>query len=69
MHRGRFLVLAIDPGIADMRIGQGHYLATVGRVGQDLLVTGHGGIEHHLADRLPVRTNGSAVEHTAVFEN
>ena len=37
-------------GVADMRIGQRDQLPRVGRIGQDLLVAGHGGVEHHLAD-------------------
>ena len=45
---GGLLVLGVGAGIADMRIGQGDNLARIGGVGQDLLVAGHGGVEHHL---------------------
>ena len=38
-------------GVADVRIGQRHQLPRVGRIGEDLLVAGHGGVEHHFADR------------------
>ena len=64
-----FFVLCVNPDITDMGTGQSYQLARVGGICEDLLITGHGGIEHHLADRLPVRTNGLAVEYTAVFEN
>ncbi len=68
VHTGRFLVLRIHTGVADMGIGQGDDLTGVGRVGQDLLVTGHGGVEHHLADGLTRGTDGDAMEQTAVFQ-
>src|SRR3546814_8573277 len=35
-------------GIAHVRIGQRDDLPRVRRIGEDLLVTGHGGVEHHL---------------------
>jgi hypothetical protein len=36
-------------GIADVRIGQRHQLARVGRIREDFLIAGHGGVEHHFA--------------------
>ncbi len=42
-------VLVIGADIADMREGEGDDLAGIGRVGEDLLITGHGGIEAHFA--------------------
>ena len=44
-----FQVLKVDPIIAHEGIGHGDDLAFVGRVGEDLLITGHGGVEHHFA--------------------
>ena len=43
-----------DPaGVADLRRGGDHHLPAVGRVGQGLLVAGHPGGEHRLAERGP----------------
>jgi hypothetical protein len=39
----------IDTGIADVRIGQRDDLPGIARVGQDFLIAGHRGVEHHLA--------------------
>ena len=47
-----FQVLGVDPVIAHEGIGHGDDLPLVGRVGEDLLITGHGGVEHHLAGGL-----------------
>ena len=40
----------------------------VGRVGQDLLVAGHAGVEHDLAERLAARAEAAAGEDRAVFQ-
>ncbi len=66
---GRLLVFGIGAGIADVGIGQGDDLAGIGRVGEDFLIAGHGGIEHHLADGLPLDTDGLAPEQVAVFKS
>ena len=55
-------------GVADVRIGQRDELARVGRVGEDFLVAGHRGVEHHLADGQAGRADGNALEDGAVFE-
>ena len=47
-HR-RFHVLVVDAGIADMGEREGHDLAGVGGVGQDLLVARHRGVEAELS--------------------
>ncbi|MNE71568.1 hypothetical protein D3C80_1674540 [compost metagenome] len=49
-----------------MRIGQGDDLLAVGRIGENFLIAGHGGIEYHLADALPVGTDGFTAENAAV---
>jgi hypothetical protein len=54
-----FEVLDIGPGVADVREGEGQDLAHIGRVGQDLLIPGHGGVEDHLAER---RADGAAAK-------
>ena len=52
MDLARLHVLAVGTGIADVRIGKRDDLPTVGRVGQDLLVTRHRCIEDDFADGL-----------------
>ena len=48
----RFYILGITAIIPDQGIGHGHDLAVIGRVGEDFLVAGHGGVE----DDLPLGT-------------
>ena len=43
----------VDADVADVRIGQRDDLPCVRRIGQDLLVAGHRGVEHDLADGVP----------------
>src|SRR5207245_4964529 len=54
---GRLLVFAIDPDVADLRIGHAHHLALVGRVSEHFLVAGHRRVEDYFADRLTDRTD------------
>jgi len=56
MDFGGFDILGIHADIADMRIGERDDLARVARIGQDFLIPGDRGIEHHFADR---RTGGA----------
>src|SRR5690606_13581509 len=56
-------------GIADVGIGQRHYLACIGWIGKDLLVTGHGRIEDDLADAVAVGADSYTPENTAVGES
>src|SRR5579872_3039282 len=44
-------------------------LATVGRIGERLLVAGHAGVEDHLAERLAFGTEALAVQRRAVFQD
>ena len=50
VHALRFGILAIHADVADVRIGQRDDLALVRRIGEDLLVAGHRGVEHDFAD-------------------
>ncbi|EIL99181.1 putative thioesterase [Rhodanobacter thiooxydans LCS2] len=68
VHGGGFGIFGIDAGVADVRIGQRDDLACIGRIGEDLLVTGHGRVENHLADGFAGGTNGMAAKDAAVFE-
>jgi hypothetical protein len=66
---GRLHVLGRRAGVADMRIGESDDLPAVGRIGKDLLVTGHCGIENDFADSLAVGTNGDAMENGAILQS
>jgi cobalt-precorrin 5A hydrolase len=48
-------ILGIDAGVADLGVGHGDHLPLVGRVGQHLLITGHGRIKDDLSGRLSGR--------------
>ena len=65
----RLDIFGIDARVADVRIGQRDDLPRIGRVGEDLLVAGHGGVEHDLADREPGCTNGPATEDRSIFQH
>jgi hypothetical protein len=65
----RLHVLGIGADIADMREGKGDDLPGIRRIGQDLLIAGHGGVETHLADRNTGRARALAFDHGAVGEN
>ncbi len=49
--------------------GEGDDLPGIGRVGQDLLIAGHGGIEANLADRDAGRARALARDNGAVGKN
>ena len=63
----RLHVVAVDAGIADMRIRQRDDLATVGRIGKNLLITRHSGIEDNFADSLTFSTDRRAVKDSAIL--
>ncbi len=54
--------------VADMRIGHGHDLAVVARIGHDLLVAGHRGVEHHFAHRLAAVPESVAPVDRSIFQ-
>jgi hypothetical protein len=62
----RLDVLRVDADVADLRVGHRHQLTAVRRVGEDLLVSGHRGVEHHLADGFAFGAEGLAFEDGAV---
>jgi hypothetical protein len=55
-------VFQVHPGVAHVREGEGDDLGHVGRVGQDLLVAGHGGVEADLAHRVPSRADADPLQ-------
>jgi hypothetical protein len=65
-HVHRLDVLVVDTDVADMRKGEGDELSGIGRIGEDLLITGHCGIEADFADRLALRPEAEAFQHGAV---
>ena len=62
-------VLVVHARVADVRRGLHHDLPGVGRVGQGLLVAGHPGREHHLAEGASAGAVGPAVVAGAVLED
>ena len=62
-------VFLVGADIADVREREGDDLSRIGRVGEDLLVAGHRGVEAHLADRVAGRAEAEAFEHGAVGEH
>src|SRR5262245_32269849 len=65
----RLVVLVVDAAVADVRRRLHHDLTVVGRVGQRLLVAGHRGGEHCLAERLADRAVSVAVERPPVLQD
>ena len=66
LHAGAFHVFGVHAVIANVRIRQGDDLLAVAGVGEDFLITGHGGVEHHFAHGHAGCANGLAGEHRAV---
>ena len=68
MRLGGFVVAFIRAVVADLRIGENHDLAGIGRIGEDFLIARDGGIENHLTRPLDGRTKTTALEDRAVFQ-
>ena len=64
-----FLVLAVDPVVADVRLGQQNGLTPVRGIGEDLLVAGHRCVEDQLAGRFLSGAKTATVQDGAVFEH
>ena len=65
----RLDVLFVGADIADMRKREGDDLPGIGRIGEDFLIAGHGGIEADLADGVAGRAKTEAFEHGAVGQH
>src|SRR5438046_9964626 len=65
----RLDVVLVDPVVADHRIGHGHDLSAIRRIGEDLLVAGHGRVEDDLAGRLADGAERAAAEDPPVTEH
>ena len=64
-----FVVLMIHAVIADERIAHDDSLSGIGRIGENLLIAGHGGVENHFAHAVVRRSDGLAFKHGAVAKN
>ena len=64
----RFAVLRIAARIANLRIGEGHDLLSVGGIGEDLLVPRHGGVKYHFSSGDPFGAKGNSRKEAAIFE-
>ncbi len=69
MDAFRFDVLDIDAGVADVRVGQGDDLPGIRRVGEDFLIAGECGVEHHFTARDAIGADRLAAKNRAVSEN
>src|SRR5712691_7250761 len=65
----RLDVLLVDAVVADERVRHRDDLPSVRRIGEDLLVAGHRGVEDDLAGRLAARAEGLARERAAVAQD
>ena len=68
-RRQVFDVFLVGADIADMREGEGDDLAEIGRVGQDLLVTGQSRVEAGLGLNLAGRTDAVTFDDRPVGKN
>ena len=57
------LIIPIHAGVSQLGVGEGDQLPGIGRVRQDLLVSGHSGVEHDLTH------HGAAVPERVTREN
>ena len=69
LHAARLEVALVDAVVADQRVGRDDDLPGVRRVGQHLLVAGHGGVEDDLAEGVGLGAEGAAGVRGAVFED
>ena len=66
---GGFIVLVVDAVITDERIAHHNALPGIGRIGQNLLIARHRGIEHHLTGTVLCRADALSLKNAAVFQN
>ena len=48
-HRARFHVFTVEAVVANLRIGHRYQLTRIGRIGQNLFIAGHAGVEYYFA--------------------
>ena len=64
----RLHILRVGAVVADERVGHGYELPGVGRIGENLLIAGHGRVEDDFADGDPGVTEWKSVEAPPVFK-
>ena len=69
LRMGRLFIFRVDAVVADQRISHGDDLSLVGRIGQDLLVAGHAGVENDFAEGFVVRSKAAAGEDCSIFQS
>ena len=67
MGSSRFGVLLVDPVISNQRIGHGHNLTAIARIGENLLVPRHRGIKAGLTSRDTGVPKSFAAKYATVF--
>jgi hypothetical protein len=67
LRSGRLDILRVDAVVADVWIRQNDDLTAVGRIGEDLLVTGKAGIENDLTCRFAGRPKRGSAEPATVL--
>jgi hypothetical protein len=67
--RARFDILVVGTHIPDVRESEGDDLARVGRIGEDLLVSGHRGVEAHFPEGLAEGAEAPPPEDRAVLQD
>ena len=68
LRAGTLVVFLTHAVIADERVSHGNNLATVGGIRQNLLVSGHGGVEASLAGDGAGAAEGGAFKNRSVFQ-
>ena len=63
-----FRVFGVDAVVADLRVGHAHDLSAIGWIGDDLLVSGHGGVETNFPGGGSGGSEGGSMEIATVFE-
>ena len=63
------LVIGIDSGVAQFRVGKGDQLTVVAGIGEHLLVAGHAGVEDHFSDHGTAMAETMAREHGPIRQN
>ena len=68
MNPRGFGVFGVDAVVADERVGHADHLAILGGIGQNFLISGHGGVKDDFARGFTGAGKGLAGEDRSVFE-
>src|SRR5690242_10741605 len=63
-----FVIGRIGAIVADLRIGEYNDLTAVGRIGENFLISGDGGIKNHLTSAVDRRTKTDSLEDRTVLQ-